>query len=290
MSYQRYIETELFEPLGMKGSSFCLSAENVLGRARGYRVRNGTPRRMPLNVSTWYLGSGGLCSSAGDLVTWLQALHGGRVLSPASYAEMIRPATLSDGTRTRYAMGLEARKDARGLDFLGHSGELPGYAARANWYPEARMAVVVLMNNSGDASPSAMAADLAAEVLPVPRSAPRRFAGNAAALAGTYKGRARERDMVVTVREKPQGLAVSVNGGPSRLVSWVDGLTFQDRLALVTFRRASGNRTQLGYDEGSGYYILERVQNRAAIPSLLGLALAATLAGLEWIRRRRLAR
>ena len=260
-TYQRYIESKLFEPLGMKGSMFCFGSENVPRRARGYGVRNGRARRAPPNVPTWYLGSGVLCSTAGDLVTWLTALHGGRVLSPASYAEMIRPATLGDGTPTRYSMGLEVRKDARGLDFIGHSGEIAGYAARANWYPGARMAVVVLMNNSGDASPSAMAEELAAEVLPVPRRAPTPFTGDAAPLVGTYKGPARGGDMVVAVTQTPRGIACSVNGAPARPLPWVEGLTFQDGTALLTFRRANGSggpATVLRYDAGSGYYVLQR--------------------------------
>jgi D-alanyl-D-alanine carboxypeptidase len=307
MSYGRYLETELFAPLGMQSTSLCLSIENVPRRAPGYRVRNGKIRRMPLNVTSAYLGSGALCSSAGDMVTWLNALHGGKVLSPASYAEMIAPATLLDGTPTRYATGLEVRRDPRGNHYLGHSGELPGYAARANWYPEARMAIVVLMNNSGDASPSTMAADLAAEVLPGTDQPSKPFTGDAASLEGSYKGRSRDGEMVVTVRQKREGLAVSVNGSPARIAEWVEGLTFRDGGAFLTFRRAGGDSgpvTQLRYDAGTGYYILERMERSAAMLTqtvhiarrfwlLLFLAVVATgcvfLYGLfRWWRRRRL--
>jgi D-alanyl-D-alanine carboxypeptidase len=266
VSYERYLESRIFQPLGMGDSGFCLGAEGVPRRAQGYGVRNGNVRRAPLIPPIVFFGSGVLCSTAGDMVTWLRALHGGRVLSPASYAEMITPATLADGTPTRYAMGLEVQRDAHGLDYIGHSGELPGYAARANWYPAAGTAVVVLMNNSGDASPSAMAQELAAQVLPVTRPAPAPFTGDAAPLAGTYRGLARDGDMVVTVIRTPEGIAASVDGAPARPLSWVQGLTFQDGGDLLTFRRANGNGgpvTALGYDEGSGYYILER----AAAPS-----------------------
>ncbi len=301
MSYPRYLESRIFEPLGMRGAGFCLGAENVPHRAHGYGVRNGNARRAPRNAPVFYLGSGVLCSTAGDLVTWLQALHGGKVLSPASYAELVRPATLSDGTRTRYAMGLETRKDANGAEYIGHSGELPGYAARANWYPAARMAVVILMNNSGDASPSAMAQALAARVLPATPAAARPFTGDAAPLAGTYRGPARSGDMVVTVTQTPRGIAASVNGAPARPLSWAEGLTFQDGAALLTFRRASGGSgpaTELRYDAGSGYYILQRLERTAAMLArarlLIGgilpvvvLGAAAALACFAVLRRRR---
>lgn len=262
MSYQRYIESRLFEPIGMTDSGFCLSSEHIPRRATGYHVRKGRVRRAPLNVSTWYLGSGVFCSTAGDLITWLKALHDGRVLSPASYAEMIKPATLSDGTQTRYAMGLQVGADIRGLDVIGHSGELPGYGARANWYPDAQMAVVVLINNSGDVSASAMAEDLAAEVLPVTRRVRRAFGRDAAPLVGTYRGPARGGDMVVVVKESSPGITVSINGTPARPLSWVEGLTFQQGAARLTFGRTNGLRgpaTELRYAAENGYYILERL-------------------------------
>ena len=46
-------------------------------------------RRVPPIVHTATYAAGAICSTAEDLITWLQALHGGKVLSPKSYAEMI---------------------------------------------------------------------------------------------------------------------------------------------------------------------------------------------------------
>ena len=182
LSYERYIESKLFEPLGMKRSMVCNSSEDVPRRAKGYVVRNGVRRRARPDSAAWSIGPGVLCSTAGDLVTWLKALHGGKVLAPGSYAEMIKPSTLSDGTVLRYAMGPEVGQDVRGVTVVGHGGETAGFASRANWYPDAKMAVVVLINNSGDGSAAAIAENLAAAVLPGTRRAPRRFTGNAAPL------------------------------------------------------------------------------------------------------------
>ena len=57
-------------------------------------------------MHTGTYAAGAICSTAGDMITWLQALHGGKVLSPKSYAEMITPSKLNDGTPLRYSMGL----------------------------------------------------------------------------------------------------------------------------------------------------------------------------------------
>ena len=164
-TWQRYLDSTIFQPLGMAASGICYGAAKTAKRAQGYWVRSGEVRRAPENVPMFYMGSGVLCSTAADLLTWLQALHGGKVLSPASYAEMIAPATLPEGATGRYGLGLEIGKDSRGNAFIGHSGELAGYTARANWYPDANLSIVVLINNSIDSSPTAMVSDLAAFVL-----------------------------------------------------------------------------------------------------------------------------
>ena len=261
MTYEEYIEKKIFEPLGMTRSLYCNSAENIPRRAHGYMVQNGVVRRAPTNVHTWPFAAGSLCATAGDLVKWLQALHGGRVLSPQSYAEMIKPSSLSDGTPLRYAMGLSVGTDIRGLRFIGHGGAIAGFVGEATWYPDAQMAVIVLMNSNGNMDPGAVAGELAAEVLPWTRPNFAQFTGDAAPLVGTYRGPSRGRDMVIEVTQTPQGVAFSANGAPPRVLPWVDGLTFRQGNALLTFRRANGDSgpvTELRFDAGGGYYILRR--------------------------------
>jgi CubicO group peptidase (beta-lactamase class C family) len=261
MTYPRYLERMIFEPLGMKSSGICHGAPDVPRRAMGYFVRNGETRRAPELVPVVDLGSGALCSTAADMVTWLQALHGGRVLSDTSYAEMIRPATLADGTPLRYGMGVDVRQDARGNRFIGHAGEITGYAARANWYPEAQMAIVVLMNNSLDSSPTALVDELAGQLLPGTRPVPRPFAGDAEALAGTYTGTTGAGPTTMEVARTPEGLTISINGAAAQPLPWAEGLTFRQGGILLTFRRANGDGgpvTELRYDAGTEHSVLRR--------------------------------
>ncbi|HEX6040792.1 serine hydrolase domain-containing protein [Longimicrobium sp.] len=257
MTYPQYLERMIFGPLGMTGSGLCPGAPG-LPRATGYGVRGGETRRAPPIVPVVDLGSGAVCSTAADMATWLRALHGGRVLSEASYAEMVRPATLADGTPLRYGLGVEVRADARGNRYVGHSGEITGYAARANWYPDARMAIVVLMNSSFDSSPTTLVDELAGQLLPGTPPAPRPFTGDAEALAGTY-GTTDGGPAAVQVTRAPDGLAISVDGGAAQPLAWVEGLTFSRGSTLLTFRRGDGDRgpvTELRYDTGTEYWIL----------------------------------
>ena len=261
MTYEDYIEKKIFEPLGMKRSMYCNSAENVARRAHGYQIQNGVVRRAQTNVHTWPFAAGSICSTVGDMVTWLKALHGGKVLSAKSYAEMITPSKLSDGTPLRYGMGLNVGKDTGGLNYVGHGGSIAGFNAEATWYPDAKMAVVVLTNTNSNLDPGAIGAELAAEILPWKSPARNKFTGDATPLLGKYKGPSRGRDMVIEVTQTPEGVAFSANGSPPRVLPWVEGLTFQGGSAFMTFRRASGNSgpmTELRFDAGSGYYILKR--------------------------------
>ncbi len=174
---------------------------------------------------------------------------------------MIRPATLADGTPLRYGLGVDVRQDARGNHYIGHSGEITGYAARANWYPEAQMAIVVLMNNSIDSSPTAMADELAGQLLPGTRPSPRPFAGDAEALAGTYKGTTRGGPTTIQVARTTEGLTISINGAAAQPIPGVEGLTFRQGGILLTFRRTNGGGgpvTELRYDTGTEHSILTR--------------------------------
>lgn len=262
MSYEDYVEKRIFAPLGMSRSMYCHSEEVVARRARGHSIQGPNVQRAPANVHTWPFAAGSICSTAGDLVTWLRALHGGKVLSPRSYDEMVRPAQLNDGTVLRYGMGIGVGKDAWDRNCIGHGGTINGFRAEVNWYPEAELGVVVLVNATGGIDPGGMAGTLAAQIIPWSEPVAKPFTGNAAALAGTYKGPSRGRDMVVVVTAAAQGVAFSVNGSPPRVLPWIGGLTFQGGAALLTFAgadKATGAPAELRFDAGGGgYYVLKR--------------------------------
>ncbi len=253
MTYEDYVEQRIFAPLGMTRSMYCNSGESVLRRANGYSVQNGAIRRAPTNVHTWPFAAGSLCSTAGDLVTWVKALHGGKVLSPRSYREMITPATLNDGTPLRYGMGIGVGKDSRGLTYIGHGGSVTGFTAEAGWYPDAQLAVVALTNSGGNIDAGDVAGELAAALLPWERPTVAPFTGDAAPLVGTYKGPGRGRDMVIQVTQAPQGIAVSINGGSARPIPWVEGMTFRVGDTFLTFRGGD-----LHLSGSSAYTVLKR--------------------------------
>jgi CubicO group peptidase (beta-lactamase class C family) len=258
MTYEEYVEKKIFAPLGMTRSMYCNNSENVPRRAYGYGMRNGITRRVPDIVHTGTYAAGAICSTAEDMIRWLQALHGGKVLSPRSYAEMITPSKLNDGTPLRYGMGLSVGEDRHGLQYIGHNGGGFGFSSEARWFPGGKLAIVVLTNSEPDEI-TAVTARLAAAVLPVPRPAGP-FTGDASPLVGTYRGLGPGGDTVVEVTQTPAGIAFSIRGAPAGPLPWVAGWTFRRNDSLLTFRRSanSGPAAELVFDTGGDHFILKR--------------------------------
>jgi CubicO group peptidase (beta-lactamase class C family) len=264
MSYERYVQEKVFAPLGMDASSYCDNHAIIPNRASGYQIQGTNLRRAMHNDHTWPFSAGSLCSTAGDLVAWLHALHGGRALSERSYEEMTSPARLQDGTAIRYGMALDVGPDASGAMRIGHGGAIGGFFAYAAWYPDAELAVVVLMNSNGPVFPTAVAHDLAREILPSASAPPEPRFHTAAAtdLVGRYAGPARGSEMVVEVSRNDEGTLVrTINGSPAQPLPWIDGWRFgHPGATLITFERAgaTGPATLMRWDAGGSYYLLRR--------------------------------
>ena len=271
LSYEDYVEKKIFAPLGMTRSMYCNSIEIVERRAHAYQLaltaaeRAANPqakpriRRPPNNIHTWPFSAGSLCSTAGDLVAWLQALHGGKVLTPKSYTEMTTPSKLNDGTPLRYGYGI-AVTTSQGRRLIGHGGAITGFVSQTSWYPDAQLAVVVLISSNGPASPEEVERALVDAVFPGSPAIAKTFTGDASPFVGTYTGPARGRPMTMVVTQGAQGISVSPNGAPARGADWVDAWTFRVGDSFLTFKRASsaGPASELRFDGGGGLYVLKR--------------------------------
>jgi CubicO group peptidase (beta-lactamase class C family) len=265
MKYEDYLAKQIFEPLGMKRSMYCNSSANVARRAHGYQMMAGTIRRAPQVNYTWVFAPGAVCSTAGDLVTWLKALHGGKVMSPASYTEMTTQAKLEDDTAVHYGFGIKVGEDYRGLRFIGHGGTAPGFRADATWYPDGEMAVVVLTNTSPSSLvPAGVSDALAREVLPWKRQTLVYYTGDPAPFVGKYQVAlgGNQPLFVMEVTALPTGLAFAPVGGRPEALPWAGGLTFYaNETTTLTFRRANGDSgpvIELRRDDAGNHAILKK--------------------------------
>ena len=102
--------------------------------ARGYTEQDGhvrPARRIHMSVPH---AAGALVGTVGDLARWSQALHHGRVVSPALYTAMTSPAILPEGRTHHYGFGL-GLEEVRGRNTIDHGGGIFGFSTYGHLHP-----------------------------------------------------------------------------------------------------------------------------------------------------------
>jgi CubicO group peptidase (beta-lactamase class C family) len=151
--YGAAIRDEIARPLGLTTLGWCTAPAEDNTVATGYLYLGpGKLEPSPYAHPSKSLGGGGLCSSAGDLAAWNRALHGGRVLSPASYAAMTTPRGAARG----YGFGLQfgTRPAPWNAYVIYHLGGIMGFSAENAWFPAESLSVTVLYNSIGNGFPT----------------------------------------------------------------------------------------------------------------------------------------
>jgi CubicO group peptidase (beta-lactamase class C family) len=157
-SFAEFTKASIFEPLGMKDTSWRDDYTRIVKRrANAYANRGGTfTLSMPFeNV----YGYGGLLTTVGDLLKW-NANFSTHIVGDAAFVNLMEQRTMLPGGRTHeYALGLyvDTYKGVREVD---HSGGIAGYSAHLGRYPEQQVSVAVLCNLA-EANATAFAKSLA---------------------------------------------------------------------------------------------------------------------------------
>jgi CubicO group peptidase (beta-lactamase class C family) len=140
---------ELFRSLGMR-DSFAAGAGKSLPIVAGYdEIRLNEFSKADPAEPLQFPASGGMVSTAEDLVKWTAALHGGKLLSKQSQDAMVTP-TITRKNRwgeIGYGFGLQVTTNGGRLEY-SHGGYVPGFQSLLLYYPETRRTVVILENVS----------------------------------------------------------------------------------------------------------------------------------------------
>ena len=210
MPYEDFVKQDLFDRAGMSDSHYCSTSRIVKRRAHGYDTgKDGLVLAAYLD-QRWPYAAGSLCSTAWDLVAWNQALHGGRILSPASYREITTPGTLNDGTRLRYAKGLMI-DSLNGRRAIFHGGDINGFATDLEYFPDDSLTIAVLVNTEGPIRPDAIARSIANVIYgstapPIAVA----FPGSLSDFVGEYRGQGRGRELIVKVAADSTGSSLTM--------------------------------------------------------------------------------
>ncbi|GAA4028009.1 hypothetical protein GCM10022281_03470 [Sphingomonas rosea] len=181
-------------PLGL--TSIRCGCEPGPATVDGFTAGGAASQRIDMSVPS---GAGALVGNAGDLAKWAAALHGGRILSPASYRAMITPQ-LPAGETARYGFGI-GLGEVRGEPTIGHNGGIYGFQTETIYLPGRKLFVAVLGNSdSGPVDSGILARRLAAEAIGAPLPVMKAQASDLNALTpylGIYRDSQGERRFLV---------------------------------------------------------------------------------------------
>ena len=267
MTYEEYVEEKIFAELGMDRSHYCSETEIHEGKVTGYDGGPDGLRNKGFVVHNIPFAAGSLCASAGDLATWLVALHGGGVLTDDAYAQMTEPGDLNDGTKLRYALGLFVT-DILGHRAIHHGGGINGFLSQSLYLPDDDLVVVVLVNSTGPPGPSALARRIVELMVGDATPEPMTLEGELAYFEGTYAGPARGGDIALRIAADGEALtvtAVTVGGRDvpedrqeADTIDYRGGRTFSNGSALLTFEGEGDVASVLRWDQGAGYTVMVR--------------------------------
>jgi CubicO group peptidase (beta-lactamase class C family) len=187
MPFADFTQKRLWEPLQMKSSAYVHDMTGVIkNRALAYSKEKDR-WKLDMYFGNDRGGSGGLLTTAGDLVIWNDALTAG-TLGRFVTEKLHEPATLNNGRKITYARGL--RVDTRGGDKLvWHSGGAAGYSTLSVRLPEHGLSLAIMCNADGGAKDE-YASRIFDLFLPPAAPEPNAGAASAAVAAGDLNTRA----------------------------------------------------------------------------------------------------
>ncbi|MBW0145210.1 serine hydrolase domain-containing protein [Sphingomicrobium clamense] len=232
------IRERIANPIGLTSLTSGVYEAGIEGMAKGYSLDDGeVVPAQTIHMSLPH-AAGALIGTVGDLATWAEALHSGKVVDAERYAEMIAPTQMADGSTTPFGFGL-MNAEVRGAATIGHSGGIFGFSTDSLYIPEEDVFVAVLANsNSPKTDPSFVTRQLAALAIGNPFPEYEKQPLDLAALEG-FEGRYEFDDAVRDLRLKDGKLFSQREGsGALEVFHAGDGIYFYGPDSATFFKLA----------------------------------------------------
>jgi CubicO group peptidase (beta-lactamase class C family)/tetratricopeptide (TPR) repeat protein len=146
--YGKYIQKNIFQPLGMTSSRMDNQTELIANRVRGYRLVGGEIKNSEyVNVSSRFAG-GGTRSTVVDLLKYARGIIDGKLLKKETWDQMFLSMATKKGQSTGYGMGWSTRP-WNGHFQVSHGGSQPETRTHLLIFPLDGFAVAVGCNLEG---------------------------------------------------------------------------------------------------------------------------------------------
>jgi len=156
------VSTRIAKPLGLATLRDGIEEASIAAMATGYtRGEKGPKLARKIHMSA-PAAAGALVAKASDLATWGSALHHGKIVPAAYYAQMIAPTKLPGGVVEQYGFGIRPEILRGGLA-IGHGGGIFGFDSDSLYVPANDLFIAILTNSdSADTSQGTVMRKLAA--------------------------------------------------------------------------------------------------------------------------------
>lgn len=212
-AWHQGIDELLLKPAQITSVHYQAGDKLFKGMAQGYTL-NGQREVAPAGLlsMTQPHAAGALIANTEGLWRWNQALHGGKLISPASYARMTAPEGVAKPYHYGFGIGTTT---LRGQPMLTHGGGIHGFVSSLNYLPRSGTTVVVLRNSDGPGFAMDMVArQLAAFAIGEPFAEPKPVAVPAEQLKAAEGVYALDDKQTRTLRVKDGTLTNQRGGGP----------------------------------------------------------------------------
>ena len=254
MPYEDYLRKTIFEPLGMENTFYCSSSAVQKNRVYGYNFSPNGLQQKPYLNHLWPYAAGSLCSNTDDLLTWMKALHSGKVLENKEYQLMIAPAKLNDGTALRYGMGL-LPYNMYGHYQIGHGGGIHGFLSETRYFPDEELYIICLINTTGPRGAGFFSNAFNWRLLEKEFPKKVKVDVDINKYKGNYSGQARGRILNITVDVQGNNPILQIEGQPKKdtLNHYIGNGTWYDDNQFLIFQE-----DQIKLDNLGGYYLLKK--------------------------------
>jgi CubicO group peptidase (beta-lactamase class C family) len=190
LTYEDYVNKNIFGPLGMKHSYYGNTERIIPRRIPGYQMGNDGFVNAPYLSMTQPYAAGSLLSSVDDLAIWNDAVFSGKLLKKEWLDKAFTPCPLKNGGSTGYGYGWFIA-NYQGHRFIEHGGGINGFSTYEMTLPEDHIFLAILTNSAiGSRGPEPRAFKIATLLLGKPepeRKAVALPAGAVDALVGVYE-------------------------------------------------------------------------------------------------------
>lgn len=155
VSYEDFIQNNIFYKLGMKNSYYGSKSRIIPNRASGYQnSQNGLQNAEYLSMTIPY-AAGSLMSNVDDMLLWHKAIHHNTLISEKSKKLAFTNYTLNNGQNINYGYGwgIDVLADFKTIE---HTGGIFGYATSGIYIPEKNIYAIALSNFDDGSGPEVL--------------------------------------------------------------------------------------------------------------------------------------